>query len=175
MPADPPPLKTLVLGGARSGKSAHAEQLVGNGPARYIATARRNPEDADFEQRIAAHRTRRPSTWTVVENVDLTATLRTTGPPTLIDDIGNWLTAALDAAQAWDRPRGTIDTAPLVNSVADYPGRLVLVSPEVGQGVVPPTASGRLFRDELGTLNQRLAAVCDEVVFVIAGLPMKLK
>ena len=175
MPSDAPPLTTLVLGGARSGKSAHAELLVGAGPVRYVATARRNVDDADFEQRIAAHRARRPSTWAVVENVDLTQTLQTVGPPTLVDDIGTWLTAELDAAQAWERPRGTIATDPLVRTVAEYPGRLVLVSPEVGHGVVPATTSGRLFRDELGTLNQRLAAVCDEVVFVVAGLPMKLK
>lgn len=121
------------------------------------------------------HYARRPSTWTVVENIDLVEVLRTTGPTVVADDIGTWLTARIDDAGAWDLPRGTVPTADLVDAVAHYSGRLLLVSPEVGLGVVPPTASGRLFRDELGDLNQRLARVCDEVLFVVAGLPMRLK
>ncbi|WP_307828367.1 bifunctional adenosylcobinamide kinase/adenosylcobinamide-phosphate guanylyltransferase [Antrihabitans sp. YC2-6] len=171
------PLRTLVLGGARSGKSAHAEQLasVAGSAVRYIATARVDAADHDFQRRIAAHRARRPSTWSVVEDTDLAAALRAVDSPTLVDDIGTWLTAEIDSAAAWELPRGTVDTVDLVSAVADYSERLVLVSPEVGQGVIPATTSGRLFRDELGTLNQRLASVCDEVVFVVAGLPMRLK
>ena len=78
---------------------------------------------------------------------------------------------------AWEKPRGTVAARldALVDAVAACRGRLVLVTPEVGQGVVPATASGRLFRDEIGLLNQRLADVCDEVVFVVAGLPLTLK
>lgn len=171
-------LRTLVLGGARSGKSAYAESLAGTGPVRYIATAIPDPADTDFAARIAAHRTRRPANWTVLDGADPATALRDTCPgPTLVDDIGTWLTARLDARAAWEAPRGTItpDMDALVAAVAQYPGRLVLVSPEVGLGVIPATRSGRLFRDEIGTLNQRLAQVCDEAYFVVAGLPMRLK
>lgn len=142
---------------------------------RYVATARVDPSDNDFRQRIAAHRQRRPAGWTVVENTDLVAALHTTETPTLVDDIGTWLTAAIDDAAAWELPRGTVATDDLVAVVAAYSGRLVLVSPEVGFGVVPASAAGRLFRDELGALNQRLARVCDEVFLVVAGVPMRVK
>ncbi|WP_443624200.1 bifunctional adenosylcobinamide kinase/adenosylcobinamide-phosphate guanylyltransferase [Antrihabitans stalagmiti] len=175
MPSDSLPRRTLVLGGARSGKSAVAEAMFGDDAVRYVATARRDTSDADFEHRIAAHRIRRPQSWTVVENQDLVDTLATGAGPTLVDDIGTWLTDRIDAEQAWESPRGTVDTDPLVSAVADYPGRLVVVSPEVGLGVVPATRSGRLFRDEIGVLNQRLAQACDEVLFVIAGLTTRLK
>ena len=172
-----------MLGGARSGKSAYAEKLVGadpgGRPVRYVATARRDAADHDFEARIDRHRARRPPHWTVVESADadLPAILAEPGRPTLVDDIGTWLTAELDAADAWDGPRGTVAnrTNALVTSIAKYDGRLVLVSPEVGLGVVPATRSGRLFRDEIGTLNQHIAAVCDEVVFVLAGIPVQIK
>ena len=143
--------------------------------ARYLATARVDPSDNDFQQRIAAHRKRRPADWTVVENTDLATDLRGTDTPTLVDDIGTWLTGAIEDAAAWDLPRGTVVTDDLVAAVAAYRGRLVLVSPEVGFGIVPASAAGRLFRDELGSLNQRLAQVCDEVFLVVAGLPMRVK
>ncbi|WP_280424927.1 bifunctional adenosylcobinamide kinase/adenosylcobinamide-phosphate guanylyltransferase [Nocardia carnea] len=170
--------RTLVLGGARSGKSAYAESLVGEGPVRYLATAIPDPADTDFAARIAAHRARRPACWTVLDGADPATVLRDSHPgPTLVDDIGTWLTARLDTRAAWDAPRGTIapDMDALVSAVAQYPGRLVLVTPEVGLGVIPATRSGRLFRDEIGTLNQRLAHVCDDVYFVVAGLPMRVK
>lgn len=96
---------------------------------------------------------------------------------TLVDDIGTWLTVVIDDAGAWERPRGSVaeHTDALVRAVADHRGRLVVVTPEVGQGVIPASTSGRLFRDEIGDLNQRLAAVSDEVLFVVAGVPMRLK
>ncbi len=170
------PLRTLVLGGARSGKSAFAEQLVAAGPVRYIATAVVDPADTDFAERIAAHRARRPADWTVVEG-DPIAGLGQPTPATLIDDLGTWLTARLDARKAWELPRGTVgpDLDALVAAVADYAERLVIVSPEVGLGVIPATRSGRLFRDEIGTLNQRLAAVCDEVYLLVAGQAVRVK
>lgn len=170
--------RTLVLGGARSGKSAFAESLVGDGSVRYLATAIPDPADTDFAARIAAHRARRPAGWTVVDGADPAGLLREAHPdPTLVDDMGTWLTARLDAGAAWDAPRGTItaETDALVDAVARYRGRLVVVTPEVGLGVIPATRSGRLFRDEIGTLNQRLAQVCDEAFFIVAGLPLRLK
>ncbi|MFB7724412.1 nicotinate-nucleotide--dimethylbenzimidazole phosphoribosyltransferase [Nocardia sp. NPDC056100] len=170
------PLRTLVLGGARSGKSAFAEQLVVSEAVRYIATAVPDPEDADFAERIAAHRVRRPGNWTVVEGDPVDA-LAQPVPSTLIDDLGTWLTARIDARGAWESPRGTIapDVDALVAAVAEYSERLVIVSPEVGLGVIPATHSGRLFRDELGALNQRLAQLCDEIYLVVAGQPLRIK
>lgn len=169
-----------MLGGARSGKSAFAETLAGAaGAVRYVATSVPDPADRDFAERIAGHRERRPAAWRVVESVDPAGVLRAdpVAGATLIDDIGTWLTARIDARQAWESPRGTItpECDELVAAVADYARRLVIVSPEVGMGVIPATRSGRLFRDEIGTLNQRLAAVCDEAFLIVAGLPLRLK
>ncbi|KXF51422.1 adenosylcobinamide kinase/adenosylcobinamide phosphate guanyltransferase [Rhodococcus sp. SC4] len=178
--------RTLVLGGARSGKSAHAEELTqalaGAGRVRYVATSHRDPDDHDWEHRIAQHRDRRPGSWLTVETAhrrDLVDQLRspTEAAATLVDDLGTWLTVELDGAAAWESPRGSITprTDELVASVRDYRGALVLVTPEVGLGVIPETRSGRLFRDEIGALNARLAQVCDRVVLVVAGLTMTLK
>lgn len=180
MPSEPVPTpRTLVLGGARSGKSAFAEDLAGAGgvPVRYLATAEFDPADTDFADRVAGHRARRPAHWTTVEHTDPVRVLAEEAPATLLDDIGTWLTARLDARSAWDAPRGTVtpDTDALVGAVAAYRAPLVIVSPEVGFGVIPATRSGRLFRDEIGTLNQRLAEVCDAAYLVVAGLPMRLK
>ncbi|MCM6773407.1 nicotinate-nucleotide--dimethylbenzimidazole phosphoribosyltransferase [Nocardia sp. CDC159] len=169
--------RALVLGGIRSGKSAFAEELAGRaGVVRYIATAAVDPKDADFTERVAAHRVRRPGQWTVVEG-DPVAALAEPVRMTLVDDLGTWLTGRIDARAAWEAPRGTVaeDIDALVSAVRDYPRGLVLVSPEVGLGVVPATRSGRLFADEIGELNQRLAAVCDEVYLVVAGVATRIK
>ncbi|MFI6165706.1 bifunctional adenosylcobinamide kinase/adenosylcobinamide-phosphate guanylyltransferase [Nocardia sp. NPDC051052] len=175
------PRRTLVLGGARSGKSAYAEELAATapGPVRYLATSIPDPADLDFAERIAVHRDRRPADWTVLESADPAAVLGAPAPEgsTLIDDIGTWLTARIDARAAWESPRGTVapDADALVAAVAAYPQHLIIVSPEVGMGIIPATRSGRLFRDEIGTLNQRLAQACDEAFLVVAGLPLRLK
>jgi adenosylcobinamide kinase / adenosylcobinamide-phosphate guanylyltransferase len=151
-------------------------------PVRYLATARRTPGDAEWAARIAAHRTRRPPAWTTVEEPDVPALLRSAGPgatPLLVDDLATWLTGVLDDADAWEQadvPAAVGQrTADLVDAVAACRSPLVLVSAEVGLGVVPATRAGRLFRDELGALNAALAAVCDEVVLLVAGLPLRLK
>jgi adenosyl cobinamide kinase/adenosyl cobinamide phosphate guanylyltransferase len=147
-------------------------------PVRYAATARRHPDDAEWEARIAAHRDRRPPGWTTVEEPDLPALLRVPGP-LLVDDLATWLTGVLDDVQAWERPSLPAAvgrrTAELVDAVAVCRADAVLVSAEVGLGVVPATRAGRLFRDELGALNAALAAVCDQVVLLVAGLPLRLK
>ncbi|MGY0497701.1 bifunctional adenosylcobinamide kinase/adenosylcobinamide-phosphate guanylyltransferase [Nocardia sp. FBN12] len=174
----PAPTRTLVLGGARSGKSAFAENLLTDAPTvRYLATAVHDPADHDFADRIALHRDRRPAHWTTVENTEPATVLATASAATLLDDIGTWLTARLDTRNAWDAPRGTVapDCAALVEAVDAYRERLVIVSPEVGMGIIPATRSGRLFRDEIGTLNQQLARVCDEAYLIVAGLPLRLK
>ncbi|MGH3781315.1 MAG: bifunctional adenosylcobinamide kinase/adenosylcobinamide-phosphate guanylyltransferase [Pseudonocardiaceae bacterium] len=174
-------MRTLVLGGARSGKSAYAEGLLSDARVNYLATARHQPDDDDWEARIAAHVARRPPSWRTVEPADLPAVLRAAGGvPVLVDDIATWLTGELDDADAWEGSAQALRAcrarcAELVSAVAAYPVRLVLVSAEVGLGVVPSTRAGRLFRDELGALNAGLAAVCDEVLLVVAGLVVKLR
>jgi adenosylcobinamide kinase / adenosylcobinamide-phosphate guanylyltransferase len=172
--------RTLVLGGTRSGKSQHAEDLLpADAPVRYLATARRRPDDAEWLARIDVHRARRPPSWTTLEDSDVAAVVRAGGGPLLVDDLATWLTGVLDDAAAWDAPtvpptaRAAVEE--LVAAVAAAPGRVVLVSAEVGLGVVPATRAGRLFRDELGALNAALAVVCDEVVLLVAGLPLRLK
>jgi adenosyl cobinamide kinase/adenosyl cobinamide phosphate guanylyltransferase len=174
-------VRTLVLGGTRSGKSAHAEGLLRDPQVDYLATARRQADDLDWEARIAAHVARRPAGWHTVEPADLPGALRAAGPvPALVDDIATWLTGELDDTGAWEGGVMAVQAccarcAELVSAVAACPVRLVLVSAEVGLGIVPPTRAGRLFRDELGSLNAKLAAVCDEVLLVVAGLPVKLR
>lgn len=168
-----------MLGGTRSGKSRHAEGLLpADAPVRYCATARTRPGDAEWDARIAAHAARRPPAWTTVEDPDLVAELAGPGP-LLVDDVATWLTGVLDDAGAWELPHVpaavTSRVDALVAAVAAAPGRVVLVSSEVGLGVVPPTRSGRVFRDELGALNAALAAVCDEVLLLVAGLVVALK
>jgi len=174
-------VRTLVLGGARSGKSAYAEELLCDAHVDYLATARQQPDDDDWEARISAHVARRPPGWHTVEPADLPAVLRAAGGvPVLVDDIATWLTGELDDTGAWKggaRPLRACRArcAELVSAVAGCPVRLVLVSAEVGLGIIPPTRAGRLFRDELGVLNAQLATVCDEVLLMVAGLTVKLR
>lgn len=171
-----------MLGGTRSGKSAYAEGLLAaEAPVRYLATARADPSDAEWTSRIGAHRARRPPSWRTVEDAELVAELsRATESPLLVDDLATWLTGVLDDAGAWEGDAAAsgavaLQVDALVAAVERYPGRLVLVSAEVGLGVVPATRSGRLFRDELGALNTRLAQVCDEVLLLVAGIPIRLR
>ncbi|MGH3796331.1 MAG: bifunctional adenosylcobinamide kinase/adenosylcobinamide-phosphate guanylyltransferase [Pseudonocardiaceae bacterium] len=174
-------MRTLVLGGARSGKSAYAEGLLTDARVDYLATARRQPDDPEWEGRIAAHIARRPPGWRTVEPGDLPAWLHQAGPvPVLVDDLATWLTGELDDVGAWDGGRTAVTACRarctgLVAAVAACPVRLVLVSAEVGLGVVPATPAGRLFRDELGTLNAALAAVCEQVLLLVAGMPVRLR
>jgi adenosylcobinamide kinase/adenosylcobinamide-phosphate guanylyltransferase len=177
-------VRTLVLGGIRSGKSqwaerAIAESTIAGQPVRYLATGAAPDGDAEWSARIAAHRARRPSHWLTVETVDVPTQLRSAAAsPTLVDDIGGWLTAVMDRRDAWAiaSPGSVIaDIDELIDAVGAFGSPLALVSPEVGLTVVPPTAAGRRFADELGGLNQRLAGLCDRVVLVVAGQPLTVK
>ena len=174
-------MRTLVLGGIRSGKSQWAEGAIASDagagqPVCYLATGATPDGDADWAARIAAHRARRPSHWSTVETADVATQLRSeTATPTLVDDIGGWLTAAMDRRDAWTTGSVTADVADLIDAVDAFGAPLALVSPEVGLTVVPHTASGRRFADELGSLNQQLAALCDQVVLVVAGQPLTVK
>jgi adenosylcobinamide kinase/adenosylcobinamide-phosphate guanylyltransferase len=174
-------VRTLVLGGIRSGKSHWAEtaiaESVGAGQSVcYLATAATPDGDADWSARIAAHRARRPSHWSTIETVDIPTQLRSgAAMPTLVDDIGGWLTTVMDQRSAWTTGSVATDVADLLDAVGAFDAPLAIVSPEVGLTVVPHTASGRRFADELGSLNQRLADVCDRVVLVVAGQPLTVK
>ena len=166
------PHLTLVLGGARSGKSRHAEALVEARPApwTYIATA--HAWDEEMRARIAEHRARRPAGWETVDApLDLPeAVTAHAGRPILVDCLTLWLTnlilAERDTAQAG---------AALLAACERASAPLVLVGNEVGLGIVPDNALARRFRDEAGRLHQALAARAGRVVFMVAGLPMQVK
>jgi adenosylcobinamide kinase / adenosylcobinamide-phosphate guanylyltransferase len=188
MRSHPPRRRALILGGARSGKSAFAERLLAEEPqVVYAATAPRYEGDAEWAERIARHRERRPESWRTVEVGDapdrLAALLRTAEQPVLVDSLTLWLTAAMDAVGAWDDEawhggaRTVLDTlvADLVDGFAGSAARVVAVSDEVGLGLVPESAGTRRFRDGLGRLNQLLAAAADEAWLVVAGIPVRLK
>ncbi|MCV7254557.1 bifunctional adenosylcobinamide kinase/adenosylcobinamide-phosphate guanylyltransferase [Mycolicibacterium fluoranthenivorans] len=176
-------MRVLVLGGIRSGKSHWAEAAISDTagePVRYVATGRTDPADPEWSRRVDTHRSRRPAHWSTVETTDVATELRADPrTPTLVDDIGGWLTATMDRLGAWTggSVRTDIDEPcdELCAAITGFDGKLTLVSPEVGLTVVPATAGGRLFADELGTLNQRLAALCDRVVLVVAGQPLVVK
>jgi len=169
--------RTLVLGGVRSGKSSWAEGQLADYPVvDYLATAAER-DDADWAQRIAAHRARRPERWRTVQSLDVATALIAPSVPVLVEDLGNWLARTIDSTGGWNGELAGLRSAAddLVSAWRDCPGRVVLVSNEVGSGVHPETRSGRIFADELGRLNTALAAGADEVVLVVAGLPLWLR
>lgn len=173
------PRRTLVLGGARSGKSTLAEELLADRTdVTYLATGGGRRDDAEWLRRVAAHRDRRPGSWRTVETSDVAELLRSAAAPVLLDCLGTWLTARIDLHGAWDggpMERVEEDLDELVDAWRACPRPVVAVSNEVGSGVVPATPSGRLFRDMLGRLNARVAAESDAVVLVVAGLAVRLR
>jgi adenosylcobinamide kinase / adenosylcobinamide-phosphate guanylyltransferase len=181
------PHRTLILGGARSGKSREAElRLAGEPSVTYLAAGPWADEswagadgepDAEWAARVAAHRAARPSWWRTEESLDVAGALRRQQGALLIDGIGTWLAAVMDQAGAWAETGA--DTA-AADQVADRiaglmaawrqaSGLVVAVSDQVGAGLVPPYPAGRVFRDQLGWLNQQLAAESDLVLHVVAG------
>ena len=165
---------TLVLGGARSGKSAHAERLaVDVSPRRtYIATAQ--AFDDEMATRIAHHQSRRDSSWRTVEApLGLSDAIAAEAAPdrvVLIDCLTLWLSNLLLADRDIEE-----ESDALIAALENAAGPLILVSNEVGLGIVPDNALARAFRDHAGRLNQRVAEAADKVVFLAAGLPMTLK
>jgi adenosylcobinamide kinase/adenosylcobinamide-phosphate guanylyltransferase len=181
----------LITGGARSGKSRLAEgMLEGRDQVVYLATgAIPSSDDPDWAARVAAHQARRPAIWATVETADAAAVL-TAAPPAsgpapavLFDCVGTWLTAAMDATGIWGPPETAADADAalaravdgLVTAWTQTAAEVVAVTNEVGSGVVPATASGRRFRDELGLLNTRLAAVADEVWLCTVGIGLRIR
>uniref|UniRef100_UPI003D9457B9 nicotinate-nucleotide--dimethylbenzimidazole phosphoribosyltransferase n=1 Tax=Gordonia sp. B7-2 TaxID=3420932 RepID=UPI003D9457B9 len=164
--------RTLVLGGVRSGKSGHGESLLAtHSQVRYLATGPATTSDADWVARVEAHRARRDARYTTIETTDLAATLREAPAiPALVDDLGNWLAARLDVLDGWS---SAVDMSAefddLCAALTEMTADVVLISPEVGLSLVPPTPAGRAFQDQLGALNTAIASVCDRVVLVVAG------
>lgn len=178
------PRRTLVLGGARSGKSVEAERRLDAFPeVLYVATGGTRNGDSEWADRVSAHRERRPGSWSTVETCDLVPLLAGSGPPLLIDCLSLWLTYAMDEVNAWDddewagggeralRKR----VAELTDAVRATRRTVVAVSNEVGSGIVPATASGRRYRDELGRLNAAFASECEHVLMVVAGQALTLR
>lgn len=179
--------RTLVLGGARSGKSAYAERLAAASGKEvvYIATAAAG--DAEMAARIAQHRAQRPQQWhTVEEPIALAAALAAWRAPhrlVLVDCLTLWLSNLMFSDGTQYPDVGTIELparfhaqrAALLDELAAARGEVVLVSNEVGMGIVPWGAVSRSYADEAGRLNQSVAAACDRVAFVAAGLPLMLK
>jgi adenosylcobinamide kinase/adenosylcobinamide-phosphate guanylyltransferase len=168
------PLLTLVLGGTRSGKSRHAESLITTSappPWIYVATAQ--ALDTEMTERIAHHRARRGAGWQTIESPhDLAGVIAAASPNTalLVDCLTLWLTNRMLAEADIEA-----DSAVLEKALARRRGPTVLVSNEVGSGVVPDNALARRFADLQGRLNQRIAARADRVVLVVAGLPLTVK
>jgi adenosylcobinamide kinase/adenosylcobinamide-phosphate guanylyltransferase len=165
------PRLTLVLGGARSGKSRYGEQLVmrAAAPWTYVATA--EAWDAEMVERIAHHRARRDANWQTLDApLELTGTVGGLTGPALIDCLTLWLSNIMLAGREVE-----VESDALLAVLQRAPGPLVVVSNEVGLGIVPDTPLGRAFRDAQGQLNQRVAAAADRVIFMAAGLPLSLK
>jgi adenosylcobinamide kinase / adenosylcobinamide-phosphate guanylyltransferase len=167
--------KILILGGARSGKSSLAESLATTAePVTYLATA--TAFDAEMTQRIKQHQQQRPSHWSLLEcPMLLTETIQQlsgSGQTVLVDCLTLWLNN-----QLYHQPEQDFSLLrhQLAAAVQHFDGQLILVSNEVGMGLVPVGELNRIFVDQQGWLNQLLAQVCDEVVFVAAGLPLYLK
>jgi adenosylcobinamide kinase / adenosylcobinamide-phosphate guanylyltransferase len=180
------PRRVLVLGGARSGKSRHAElRLAAEPRVSYLAAGpypagARPAADPEWAERVAAHRSRRPAWWRTVEGLDVAETLRSESGAVLFDGAGTWMAGVLDEAGAWDADAGEASgrvaarVDELVGAWRQTRARVVAVSDEVGASVHPPTRAGRLFRDQLGWLNQRLAAESEETVLMVAGRALTL-
>ena len=183
-----PAMKELILGGARSGKSLLAEQRARASGLDVIYLATAQALDGEMARRVAHHRARRPADWGCVEEtLHLAARLRQLATPNtclLVDCLTLWLSNLLFAGQAAtqaeagaaiDCPLFRSETNALIDALPELPGQIILVSNEVGWGIVPMHPVSRLFADEQGRLNQRVAAVCEQVTLVAAGLPLTLK
>lgn len=180
-------MKSLVTGGARSGKSSFAERLCMSRAkeATYVATAQ--AFDVEMELRIAEHRRQREQTsfaWkTIEEPLQLPELLHRNGhssdesppPALLVDCLTLWLSNLVLANEEIAEQTARAGIAALEEAVRSYSGPLILVTNEVGNGIVPEYKLGRLYRDLSGVMNQRMAAVCDEVFLVTAGIPVELK
>jgi adenosylcobinamide kinase/adenosylcobinamide-phosphate guanylyltransferase len=181
--------RVLVLGGARSGKSVTAERLLAaRDRVDYVATGGRpDAADPEWAARVRAHQQRRPAHWVTLETLDLAQLLAgpqlaaaDRGTPVLIDCLSTWLAGVMEECGLWaGRPAADQELAARVDGLLSAwratPRPVVAVSNEVGSGVVPATVSGRRYRDELGVLNTRIAAECEQVWLCTAGIARRLR
>ncbi len=174
-------MRILVTGGVRSGKSRHAEALLdAAGRVTYVAPGRHSDgSDPDWDARIVAHRDRRPPHWQTVETADVAGAVAAADGPVLVDCLSTWVVALLDDGRLWDSGSAqaqavVADRVEALCEVLERTRQVVMVTSEVGLGVVPAHRSGVLFADVLGAANQRVAAVCDEVHLVIAGRVLRM-
>ena len=182
---DPLPRRTLVLGGARSGKSRHAQRLLADcAEVLYVAPGPvPDDSDSDWAARVAAHRRSRPEGWTTLETDDVPAALETATQPVLVDCLATWLAGVMGTAGAWESADGDtawqetvdIEVDRMLKAWQSASVPVVAVSNEVGSGVVPGTRSGVLFRDALGRLNRQVADLTDDVRLVVAGRVQRLE
>jgi adenosylcobinamide kinase / adenosylcobinamide-phosphate guanylyltransferase len=166
-------LVTLVLGGARSGKSRYAEALIAKSPKPWVYVATAEARDDEMAERIAAHRARRAEGWQTIEAPhDLPDAVRQApaNAAVLVDCLTLWLSNLMEGSFDIDA-----QTARLQEALAARTGPTVLVSNEVGLGIVPDNALTRRFRDLQGVLNQRMAAEAQRVVMMVAGIPIAVK
>ncbi len=170
--------RTLVVGGARSGKSREAERLLAAEPdVTYVATSYVDHDDPEWRARVDRHRAERPDHWQTLETLDLPGLLGTDGGPLLVDCLTLWLTRVMDEHDAWDDAAWSDGAEAAVGAALDElvvawrrtSRRVVAVTNEVGQGVVPPSAAVRRFRDLMGRLNARVAAESEDVRWCVAG------
>jgi adenosylcobinamide kinase/adenosylcobinamide-phosphate guanylyltransferase len=178
-----PDRRILITGGVRSGKSAYAEGLLADlDEVTYVASGPvPDPAaDAEWAARIADHRVRRPRHWSTVETTDVAGALRTVSGAILIDCLGTWLTAVIDRLGTWEEPLPSWQSDfhdqldDVVEAWRARTGLAVVVTNEVGWGLVSPYRSGRLFTELLGQVNQEMAAASDEVIMVVAGRALRL-
>ena len=164
---------TLVTGGARSGKSRYGESLIAALPPPWIYIATAEAGDAEMAARIAEHQKRRPIGWTIIEAPHELAAVFSridAAAPVLVDCLTFWLSNCLLADADLEK-----EAEQLAGMLARHAGPVVLVTNEVGSGIVPDNALARRFRDAQGRLNQRMAALADRVVLVVAGMPLVVK
>lgn len=176
-------MRVLVTGGVRSGKSFHAESLVLAAPdVTYVAPGPTTEEDPDpdWAVRVARHQERRPEHWSTLETRDIATAIREAEGAVVVDCLGTWLSAQIDELDGWDTVREDWEAVlmtrldEIVEALATTEKTVVLVTNEVGMGIVPEQRSGRIFRDLLGIVNQRVAAECDQVLLVVAGRAISL-
>ena len=183
-----PPMRELIIGGASSGKSQLAEKRALESGLHVIYVATAQVQDAEMSRRVVHHRARRPAAWGLIETpLELAASLQQQAAADtclLVDCLTLWLSNLLFAGRAAQQAEAGQNIAcPLfdkqIHALADclphLPGEIILVSNEVGCGIVPMNPISRLFADEQGRLNQRIAALCERVTLVAAGLPITLK